>query len=272
MRRISLLRATNQAGTSAYVSASYGCHGDVQPDDEVIIPGQNSGVAPQDLAIVANSIDPNSASSIAKVEFFANSNKLGEVTNAPYIFLWNGAPEGTYTLTASATNTSGATFNPGPVVTDWPSSARIVSPANGDLVDQNFAITANGFDLDGNGSITKVEFFANGNKVGEAANAPHVFTWNNAPAGTYSLVAKATDAVGVTTTSSPVNVTVDAAPSVSITSPANGARLHATSLTISASLPTAMGVSARLSSFEVQSSSVKLSSAPLQFDLEQRSR
>jgi uncharacterized repeat protein (TIGR01451 family) len=256
------IRATNQAGTSAYVSASYGCHGDVQPDDEVIIPGQNSGVAPQDLAIVANSIDPNSASSIAKVEFFANSNKLGEVTNAPYFFLWNGAPEGTYTLTASATNTSGATFNPGPVVTDWPSSARIVSPANGDLVDQNFAIAANGFDLDGNGSITKVEFFANGNKVGEAANAPHVFTWNNAPAGTYSLVAKATDAAGVTTTSSPVSVTVDAAPAVSITSPANGAALTATSLTISASASDSDGSISKVEFFQGSTKLGEISSAP----------
>jgi len=256
------VRATNQAGTSAYVSASYGCHGDVQPDDEVIIPGQNSGVAPQDLAIVANSIDPNSASSIAKVEFFANSNKLGEVTNAPYIFLWNGAPEGNYTLTASATNTSGATFNPGPVVTDWPSSARIVSPANGDLVDQSFAITANGFDLDGNGSITKVEFFANGNKVGEAVNAPHVFTWNNAPAGTYSLVAKATDAVGVTTTSSPVSVTVDAAPSVSITSPANGAALNATSLTISASASDSDGSISKVEFFQGSTKLGETTSAP----------
>jgi uncharacterized repeat protein (TIGR01451 family) len=256
------VRATNQAGTSAYVSASYGCHGDVQPDDEVIIPGQNSGVAPQDLAIVANSIDPNSTSSIAKVEFFANSNKLGEVANAPYIFLWNGAPEGTYTLTASATNTSGATFNPGPVVTDWPSSARIVSPSNGDLVDQNFAITANGFDLDGNGSITKVEFFANGNKVGEAANAPHVFTWNNAPAGTYSLVAKATDAVGVTTTSSPVSVTVDAAPSVSITSPANGAALNATSLTISASASDSDGSISKVEFFQGSTKLGETTSAP----------
>jgi uncharacterized repeat protein (TIGR01451 family) len=259
------VRAINQVGASAYAYVEK-CRGDAQPEDppqEVTIPSLiNASAAPQDLAIVANSIDPNSTSSIAKVEFFADGNKLGETTSAPYTFLWNSAPDGTHSLTALATNTSGGTFNPGLVVTDWPSSARIVSPANGELIDQNFAITANGFDLDGNGSITKVEFFANGSKVGEAENAPHVFTWNNAPAGTYSLVAKATDAVGVVTSSSPITVTVDAAPSVSITSPTNGAALNDTSVTINATASDSDGSVSKVEFFQGSTKLGEATSAP----------
>ena len=63
-------------------------------------------------------------------------------------------------------------------------------------------------DVDGNGTIAKVEFFANGNKLGEVTNAPYIYPWNNAPLGTYSLTAIATDTAGVTTTSIPVSVTV----------------------------------------------------------------
>jgi uncharacterized repeat protein (TIGR01451 family) len=262
------VRAINQVGASAYAYAEK-CRGDAQPDDppqEVTIPSSiNASAVPQDLAIVANSIDPNSVGAISKVEFFANGNKLGEATTAPYTYLWISAPDGTQSLTALATNTSGTTFNPGPVATDWPSSARIVSPSNGDLVDQNFAITANGFDLDGNGSIRKVEFFANGNKIGEAANAPHVFTWNNAPAGTYSLVAKATDAMGVTATSSPVSVTVDAAPSVSITSPTSGVVLNDTSVTISAAASDSDGSVSKVEFFQGSSKLGEITSAPYTF-------
>ena len=93
---------------------------------------------------------------------------------------------------------------------------NIVGPGNGDGVDRNFAITANSFDLEGNGTIVKVEFFANGIKLGEIADAPYVFVWNNAPAGTYSLTATATDNFGATTTSNPVSVTVLGAANITV--------------------------------------------------------
>ncbi|HMG72788.1 MAG TPA: Ig-like domain-containing protein [Pyrinomonadaceae bacterium] len=89
-----------------------------------------------------------------------------------------------------------------------PPMINIASPANGDVVDHNFAITGNAFDVDGNGTIAKVEFFANGSKVGEVTDPPYVFSWNNAPLGTYSLTATVTDSAGATTTSIPVSITV----------------------------------------------------------------
>lgn len=80
---------------------------------------------------------------------------------------------------------------------DTPPTINITSPANGDVVDHNFAITGNAFDVDGNGTIAKVEFFANGSKVGEVTDPPYVFSWNNAPLGAYSVVkASATITLG----------------------------------------------------------------------------
>ena len=104
-----------------------------------------------------------------------------------------------------------------------PPDVSITSPGAGDIVATDFTIAANAFDIDGNGTIAKVEFFANGNKLGEVTEAPYVFAWNSVASGTYSLTVRATDGTGASTTSSPISVTVDSAPSISITSPASGA-------------------------------------------------
>src|SRR5262249_5812458 len=52
-------------------------------------------------------------------------------------------------------------------------------------------------------------------------SAPWTFAWNGATAGTYTLTARATDNDGVSTTSSPVNVRVNAPPGpTSVSAPA----------------------------------------------------
>jgi hypothetical protein len=61
---------------------------------------------------------------------------------------------------------------------------------------------------DGDGSIVKVEFLAGSTKIGEALAAPYDFTWLNAPLGTSSLTAVATDDRGGQATSAPVSVSV----------------------------------------------------------------
>jgi hypothetical protein len=58
------------------------------------------------------------------------------------------------------------------------------------------------------GTITKVEYFANGNKVGESTTAPFSFTVPNVPKGAYSAYALATDSTGRITASPSINVTV----------------------------------------------------------------
>jgi hypothetical protein len=63
--------------------------------------------APTNILLSANASDPDG--SISKVEFFQGATKLGETNNAPYQFAWNNVPAGLYSLTAKATDDSGAT-------------------------------------------------------------------------------------------------------------------------------------------------------------------
>jgi hypothetical protein len=63
--------------------------------------------APTNILLSANASDPDGT--ISKVEFFQGATKLGETNNAPYQFSWSNVPAGSYSLTAKATDDSGAT-------------------------------------------------------------------------------------------------------------------------------------------------------------------
>ena len=76
---------------------------------------------------------------------------------------------------------------------------------------------------DADGHVTTVQFYNGGTKLGEDLTAPYTFAWSGVGPGTYALTAKAIDDDGGTKTSSLSTITVNALPTASITSPANGA-------------------------------------------------
>jgi Domain of unknown function (DUF1929)/Bacterial Ig domain len=63
--------------------------------------------APAKIPLAANAADPDG--SVARVEFFSGTTKLGEDTSAPYTFQWNAGPSlaGNHTLSARATDNAG---------------------------------------------------------------------------------------------------------------------------------------------------------------------
>jgi hypothetical protein len=65
-------------------------------------------ISPAIIKIDAIASDPDGA--ISKVEFFQGNIKLGESTMYPYSFTWEGVTEGIYTLSALATDNSGASY------------------------------------------------------------------------------------------------------------------------------------------------------------------
>ena len=64
-------------------------------------------------------------------------------------------------------------------------------------------------------AITKIEYFNGTTKIGERTSIPfNEFTWVNAPLGTHTLTAKLYDEVGLVSTSSIKNITVNALSSI----------------------------------------------------------
>ncbi len=92
-------------------------------------------------------------------------------------------------------------FNQAPVV-------ALTSPANGEsfYAPTDLTLSADAYDSDG--SITRVEFFDSGAKIGEKTTAPYSFVWTNVAIGTHSLTAKARDNGLAVTESAAITVTV----------------------------------------------------------------
>ena len=183
---------------------------------------------PANISITANA--SHQSGNITSVDFYANGFLIGTgvVSGAnQYSMTWSDVASGHYALTAVATDDASVTTISSAVdltVNDYPEisltaptgSEQYTSPANINL-------TAKARDVDG--SIGHVTFYANGAPICSRATVgalDYACTWNNAAAGNYLLTAVATDNSGATTTSNAINVSVNAPPTVSMTSPASG--------------------------------------------------
>lgn len=159
---------------------------------------------------------------------------------SPAHFTFDSAsvPDGKHTLTAIAKAADGSTGQASITVTadNTAPEARLTSPSAGtELVGAvDLAATA----TDGN-AVAQVDFYANGFLVGTARAAAWQVTWDTSRAadGSYTLVARATDAAGNVKDSAPVTVTVKnggngppgpGGPSVTLTQPVGGATLTGT--------------------------------------------
>jgi hypothetical protein len=107
------------------------------------------------------------------------------------------------------TNWFASGYTPGAsYIGNEPPLVSVTNPTDGTfyVAPANVPIGATASDSDG--SITKVEFFADGTEIGESATAPYGFVWTNPPVGTHLLVARATDNQSATSDSPPITIVV----------------------------------------------------------------
>ncbi|HTF81499.1 MAG TPA: carbohydrate-binding protein, partial [Cytophagales bacterium] len=84
----------------------YTLNGEGLPEVSISGPANNSTfTAPANITLTATASDPNG--SIAKVEFYYGTTKLGEDATGPYTYTWNNVNEGDYQITAVATDNAG---------------------------------------------------------------------------------------------------------------------------------------------------------------------
>ncbi|MBN2508217.1 MAG: fibronectin type III domain-containing protein, partial [Verrucomicrobia bacterium] len=131
--------------------------------------------------------------------------------------------DGTDTVTSARRKfTTSANLPPVVNVTSPENGATFVAPAD-------MTVSANASDTDG--TVTQVEFYQNGELLGADTASPYEFTWTAVLQGTYAITAKAYDNDGGATTSDAVTITVNEPqnlpPTVTLTSPADGATFEA---------------------------------------------
>ena len=99
----------------------------------------------------------------------------------------------------------------------------ITTPANNAVYPIHAIIKIKAIASDPDGSVIKVEFYNGSKLLNTKTSAPYGYSWNNVPAGVYTLTAKATDNSGNITVSDSVKVSVipHNPPTVSLINPVN---------------------------------------------------
>jgi uncharacterized protein (DUF1800 family) len=170
---------------------------------------------PLNLAVNLSATATDTDGFVAKVEYLANGIVIGESTQAPYGIPWNPSTAGSYTLIARASDDMGRTAISSPVsvtvaVGSLSSAITVgitspLSPASV-VVNSPISISANATTT--SGTLARVEFFVDANKIGEDTSPPYSLVWTPTTLGTYSLTVRATDNLGGTALSQPVALEV----------------------------------------------------------------
>lgn len=93
-------------------------------------------------------------------------------------------------------------------VSNTPPVVSITSPISGAVYAGSSNVTIAASASSGTGSITNVSFYQGSTLLGSDTSTPYSFVWTNAPLGSYTLTAKATDNTGAAVTSTPVSITI----------------------------------------------------------------
>ncbi len=122
------------------------------------------------------------------------------MSSADQLAPWSGivASDGRLNLFIAALDAGG----------DIPPTVALTSPVNGSKFTAPATTAVNATASDPDGTVTKVDFYANGSLIGSDTTNPYAATWQGVPAGAYALTAVATDNRGFTTTSAAVSVSV----------------------------------------------------------------
>ncbi|MEY2411283.1 MAG: hypothetical protein QOF48_3953 [Verrucomicrobiota bacterium] len=165
---------------------------------------------PASIPISATASD--SDGSVVRVDFYDGTNKIGQAAAAPFGFVWNNAAFGVHTITAKARDNGNGTASSLPVtirIASRPPVVTITSPSPGAIYTASNPVPLSATAIDPDTAVAKVEYFVDAAKVAESAVAPYLTNWN-ALGGIHQLKAVATDISGVSGTSAPVNISVQA--------------------------------------------------------------
>lgn len=186
-------------------------------------------VGPADITIKAKAFD--SDGTVAKVEFLDNGELIGTAVPSAdnsIVITERNVSFGYHSILAVVTDNGGRqnVSNAANIIVNGSAIVKILTPVQGTVIEpgSNVKITAQASHP--SGLISKLELLVNGEFVGEAApigEHQYKLELDKPHRALYSIVAVGTDGSGITTTSTPVNITVTKPPTVSIINPSDGA-------------------------------------------------
>lgn len=96
------------ASTVHFIDFDFAESANVAPSIKIISPKQNNKdyISPSNVLLKVESEDDGT---VEKVEFFNGNNKLGEDSSAPYEYLWQNVPKGSYNIQIKSTDNEGNT-------------------------------------------------------------------------------------------------------------------------------------------------------------------
>jgi len=179
--------------------------------------GGSTFTAGNNVAVTAAAND--SDGTVSRVDFFAGTTQIGSATSAPYSATWSNVAAGTYSLTAKAVDNDGTATTSPPVsiqvsaAANQPPTVSLTAPANGANYTAPSTISLAASASDGDGTITKVEFYNGTTLLNTDTTTPYSYGWSNVAAGTYGVRAVAYDSAGASANSTTVTINVSSSTS-----------------------------------------------------------
>ena len=232
------LDAGGNSGTSASLTIN------VQNAVTDTTPPVSAITSPTSGAVVSGTITPAASASdnvgVARVEFYVDAVLRATDTASPFSFSWDTTTvaNGNHTLVSKAYDAAGnvgtssaVTISVQNAVSDATApSCTIASPTSGASASGTVSFNVSASD---NVAVSKVEFYIDGALRSTDTTSPYSFSWDTTTSanGGHTLLTKAYDAAGNSTTSASVSVTVQNSvsdslpPTAIITSPATGSHV-----------------------------------------------
>ncbi|WP_020533547.1 Ig-like domain-containing protein [Flexithrix dorotheae] len=212
-------KATDNSGavvTSSVVSINVG---NVDPNNSLptatIISPKNGAKFDIGEPFIYEASASDSDGEITKVDFYYNGNLLNTDSTAPYKFTWETTIAEDYELTVKAYDDQGGVttselvlISINSVPGNLPPTISMKTPKDNATFTSTALINLEATTIDKDGSISIVEFYINGEKVGEDETEPYTYLWAKPEAGPYSIYARAIDNQGSTGNSQLINVIV----------------------------------------------------------------